>query len=87
MKRKILAVVVAGLWAGGFYAWGRHDGVSKGALSLKSPISVTFTLNDKKDETKPEEKKEAEIDYVSISHQACGTEPAPSPKSEGAKQY
>jgi hypothetical protein len=90
MKRKILAIVVAAVWAGSFYAWGRHDGVSKGEMSMKMPFTVTVVMNDKKDEAKPEEKKSEEINYVQISDRMCGTEsaPAPAPKTEGApKQY
>jgi hypothetical protein len=85
MKRKILALVVAVLWAGGFYAWGRHDGVSKGALAMKMPFTVTFVTAG--EQAKPEEKKAEEIDYVQISNHACGTEPAPAPKAaEGAQK-
>lgn len=35
MKKKFAgAVVIMALWAMGFYAWGRHDGVAKGAMEV-----------------------------------------------------
>ena len=67
MKKKVfLAALMMTVWAGGFYALGRHHGVTKGKLEIP-------TVNVKWGSQEPAQKEATAevVDYVAISNAVC----------------
>jgi len=65
-KRVILAAVVMTAWAAGFYALGRHHGVTKGSMEIPT-VQIKWGSNEPAKEAASTEV----VDYVAISNSVC----------------